>query len=172
MLLLGAALAHASSAEHTTVLALPFPVAKSRYSASSDSLASAAADIGLLPTVLPTRFRAPVGVKCGVKSTADSRKPCTQAPGPSHKPDSALSRHPSPGDSRASPSGNCAYQSRAVREPPYRQFGLLAPVVYLAGPSGIRLGIPPVGSYPTLSPITCATANRSHRLVCSLLHLT
>ena len=37
-----------------------------------------------------------------------------------------------------------------------RQFGLLAPVVYLAGPSGFRLGIPPVGSYPTLSPITCA----------------
>jgi hypothetical protein len=52
------------------------------------------------------------------------------------------------------------------------QFGLLAPVVYLAGPSGFRLGIPPVGSYPTLSPITCATANRGHRLVCSLLHLT
>jgi hypothetical protein len=49
---------------------------------------------------------------------------------------------------------------------------LLAPVVYLAGPSGFRLGIPPVGSYPTLSPITCATANRGHRLVCSLLHLT
>ena len=35
------------------------------------------------------------------------------------------------------------------------QFGLLAPVVYLAGPSGFRLGMPPVGSYPTLSPITC-----------------
>jgi hypothetical protein len=55
---------------------------------------------------------------------------------------------------------------------PSGQFGLLAPVVYLAGPSGFRLGIPPVGSYPTLSPITCATANRGHRLVCSLLHLT
>jgi hypothetical protein len=55
---------------------------------------------------------------------------------------------------------------------PTGQFGLLAPVVYLAGPSGFRLGIPPVGSYPTLSPITCATANRGHRLVCSLLHLT
>ena len=38
---------------------------------------------------------------------------------------------------------------------PTGQFGLLAPVVYLAGPSGFRLGIPPVGSYPTLSPITC-----------------
>jgi len=45
---------------------------------------------------------------------------------------------------------------------------LLAPVVYLAGP----LRDPPVGSYPTLSPITCAAANRGHRLVCSLLHLT
>src|SRR5215217_5016119 len=40
-------------------------------------------------------------------------------------------------------------------------------------------GIPPVGSYPTLSPITCAgqlggsrTAPTGHRLVCSLLHLT
>jgi len=57
---------------------------------------------------------------------------------------------------------------------PYRQFGLLAPVVYLAGPSGFRLGMPPVGSYPTLSPITC-DRQRSypiHRLVCSLLHLT
>jgi len=28
---------------------------------------------------------------------------------------------------------------------------------------------PPVGSYPTLSPITCAP--RGHRLVCSLLHV-
>ena len=57
---------------------------------------------------------------------------------------------------------------------PYRQFGLLAPVVYLAGPSGFRLGMPPVGSYPTLSPITCdrQRSYRIHRLVCSLLHLT
>jgi len=55
---------------------------------------------------------------------------------------------------------------------PYRQFGLLAPVVYLAGPSGFRLGMPPVGSYPTLSPITCDQGSPIHRLVCSLLHLT
>ena len=33
-------------------------------------------------------------------------------------------------------------------------------------------GIPPVGSYPTLSPITCAEGSFGHRLVCSLLHLT
>jgi hypothetical protein len=33
-------------------------------------------------------------------------------------------------------------------------------------------GIPPVGSYPTLSPITCAGGSSGHRLVCSLLHLT
>jgi len=52
---------------------------------------------------------------------------------------------------------------------------LLAPVVYLAGPSGepsAGLGIPPVGSYPTLSPITCDRGHPIHRLVCSLLHLT
>ena len=30
----------------------------------------------------------------------------------------------------------------------------------------------PVGSYPTLSPITCAGGSSGHRLVCSLLHLT
>ena len=35
--------------------------------------------------------------------------------GPSCKPDSALSRHPSPGDSRASPRGSCAYQPDAWR---------------------------------------------------------
>ncbi len=29
----------------------------------------------------------------------------------------------------------------------------------------------PVGSYPTISPITCEPANRNHRLVCFLLHL-
>jgi len=34
-------------------------------------------------------------------------------------------------------------------------------------------GMPPVGSYPTLSPITCAAGRpHGHRLVCSLLHLT
>jgi hypothetical protein len=34
-------------------------------------------------------------------------------------------------------------------------------------------GMPPVGSYPTLSPITCAEGRpHGHRLVCSLLHLT
>jgi hypothetical protein len=34
-------------------------------------------------------------------------------------------------------------------------------------------GVPPVGSYPTLSPITCAgDLVPGHRLVCSLLHLT
>ena len=49
---------------------------------------------------------------------------------------------------------------------------MLAPVVYLAGPCGFRLGIPPVGSYPTLSPITCDRVTPIHRLVCSLLHLT
>jgi hypothetical protein len=102
-------------AEHTTVFAMPFLVANSRYSASSNSLASAAPDIGLLLVVLPARFRALVGVKCGVKSTADSQKPSTQAPRPSHKPDSALSRHPSPGDSRASLEGSCAYQQDARR---------------------------------------------------------
>src|ERR671932_1832639 len=34
--------------------------------------------------------------------------------------------------------------------------------------------MPPVGSYPTLSPITCAGGLplSGHRLVCSLLHLT
>src|SRR5918998_6033470 len=34
-------------------------------------------------------------------------------------------------------------------------------------------GMPPVGSYPTLSPITCAAGRpHGHRLVCSLLHFT
>src|SRR3712207_5824955 len=36
----------------------------------------------------------------------------------------------------------------------------------------VPCGIPPVGSYPTLSPITCAGEYPGHRLVCSLLHLT
>ena len=69
------------------------------------------------------------------------------------------------------PKGSCAYQVR-WGDAPTSQFGLLAPVVYLAGPSGFRLGIPPVGSYPTLSPITCDRVAPIHRLVCSLLHLT
>src|SRR5918996_6503269 len=36
----------------------------------------------------------------------------------------------------------------------------------------VPCGVPPVGSYPTLSPITCAPANRGHRLGFSLLHFT
>jgi hypothetical protein len=53
--------------------------------------------------------------------------------GPSRKPDSALSRHPSPGDSRAPCGAAPTSPWRRVR--PTGQFGLLAPVVYLAGPS-------------------------------------
>ena len=59
------------------------------------------------------------------------RYPFIYGPGPSRKPDSALSRHPSPGNPRA--------PIKELRLPAGRlapgQFGLLAPVVYLAGPS-------------------------------------
>jgi hypothetical protein len=53
--------------------------------------------------------------------------------GPSRKPDSALSRHPSPGDSRAPRGAAPTSPWRRVR--PTERFGLLAPVVCLAGPS-------------------------------------
>jgi hypothetical protein len=52
--------------------------------------------------------------------------------GPSRKPDSALSRHPSPGNPRAPCGAAPTSPWRRVR--PTGQFGLLAPVVYLAGP--------------------------------------
>jgi hypothetical protein len=87
---------------------------------------------GLSPRELRLRaFSVRVGVIRGVNSPADPRKPFIYRPGPSRKPDSALSRHPSPGIPRAPrgeprlPAGRCASE----------QFGLLAPVVYLAGPS-------------------------------------
>src|SRR5215211_8360464 len=41
-------------------------------------------------------FSRPVGVNRGVKSPADPRKAFIYGPEPSRKPDSALSRHPSP----------------------------------------------------------------------------
>ena len=51
---------------------------------------------------------------------------------------------------------------------PARELLGLAPGgVCLAGP----VNGPPVGSYPTISPITCAPTGRDHRLVCFLLHL-
>ena len=63
------------------------------------------------------------------------------------------------------PEGSRAYQPDAVRPNnlacSHRWFTWPAPY-----------GIPPVGSYPTLSPITCDRVAPIHRLVCSLLHLT
>jgi len=63
------------------------------------------------------------------------------------------------------PEGSRAYQPDAVRPNnlacSHRWFTWPAP-----------RGIPPVGSYPTLSPITCDRVAPIHRLVCSLLHLT
>ena len=84
-------------------------------------------------------------------------------PEPSRKPDSALSRHPSPGENSRAPWGSRAYH---VRRPD--KFGLLAPVVYLAGPSRDTAG----GLLP--HPFTHHLCRRisGHRLVCSLLHLT
>jgi len=70
------------------------------------------------------------------------------------------------------PWGSCAYQPDAVRPG-----NLACSHRWFTWP--VPRGIPPVGSYPTLSPITCAgqlggsrTAPTGHRLVCSLLHLT
>lgn len=76
--------------------------------------------------------------------------------GPSRKPDSALSRHPSPGeDSRAPPVGAAPTSLGAT--PPRTIW--LARTGGLPGrslrPAVAGLGMPPVGSYPTLSPITC-----------------
>ena len=51
--------------------------------------------------------------------------------GPSRKPDSALSRHPSPG---SVPGPLAGPRLPALGACPTGQFGLLAPVVYLAGP--------------------------------------
>src|ERR671916_2260146 len=54
--------------------------------------------------------------------------------GPSRKPDSALSRHPSPGPEAPGPLGAAPTNPARGVSPP-GHFGLLAPVVYLAGPS-------------------------------------
>src|SRR5918998_3945432 len=59
--------------------------------------------------------------------------PRTRA-GPSRKPDSALSRHPSPGPEAPGPLGAAPTNPTRGVSPP-GHFGLLAPVVYLAGPS-------------------------------------
>ncbi len=88
--------------------------------------------------------------------------------GPSRKPDSALSRHPSPGPEAPGPLGAAPTSpARGVSLPGH--FGLLAPVVYLAGPSQDTAG----GLLP--HPFThhlCRKMTSGHRLVCSLLHLT
>ena len=68
--------------------------------------------------------------------------------GPSRKPDSALSRHPSPGLLPRAPCGSRAYH---VRRPGQN---LACSHRWFTWP--VPRGIPPVGSYPTLSPITCA----------------
>ena len=98
-------------------------------------------------------------------------------PGLSRKPDSALSRHPSPGvetyHGTSLPPGSL-WEPRLPARPPFRgpgQFGLLAPVVYLAGPSRDTAG----GLLP--HPFThhlcrMGTPLSGHRLVYSLLHLT
>ncbi len=89
------------------------------------------------PTTAPiAEFCVPVGVNGGVKSSTDSRKPLIYGPGPSRKPDSALSRHPSPGfwcPGLLSEEPRLPARLPSSRAP--GQFGLLAPVVYLAGPS-------------------------------------
>jgi hypothetical protein len=105
-----------------------------------------------------------VGIKRGVKSAPDPQKPFIYGPGPSRKPDSALSRHPSPGENSRAPSGSRAYQPDNCRD------NLACSHRWFTWP--VPRGIPPVGSYPTLSPITCDRVTPIHRLVCSLLHLT
>src|ERR671916_2370814 len=91
--------------------------------------------------------------------------------GPSRKPDSALSRHPSPGPEAPGPLG--AAPTSPAREECLRRDILACSHRSFTWP--VPRGIPPVGSYPTLSPITCAGRGyplSGHRLVCSLLHLT
>ena len=63
---------------------------------------------------------------------------------------------------------SCAYQPEHLAAP--GQFGLLAPVVYLAGPSRDTAGglLP----HPFTHHLCPETEPPSHRLVCSLLHLT
>jgi hypothetical protein len=112
--------------------------------------------------------------------TVLNRSLSTREDGQAHTPEISSRRakgltvsrdeHSPPREPRAYSHANNGLSCPNFRANPFSE--LLAPVVYLAGPSDFRLGIPPVGSYPTLSPITCATANRGHRLVCSLLHLT
>ena len=70
------------------------------------------------------------------------------------------------------PLGSRAYQPvGAFRETPLRD--ILA-CSHRSFTWPVPRGIPPVGSYPTLSPITCERQRSYpiHRLVCSLLHLT
>src|SRR3712207_6147242 len=95
--------------------------------------------------------------------------PANRGFGPSRKPDSALSRHPSPREC-CFPGlllGGAAPTSPEAAPPGH--FDLLAPVVYLAGPSRDTAG----GLLP--HPFThhlCRGRFLDHRLVCSLLHLT
>ncbi len=72
--------------------------------------------------------------------------------GPSRKPDSALSRHPSPRAFALGSLRSCAYL-------PGDQTFLACSHRWFTWP--VPFGIPPVGSYPTLSPITCDRETRS-----------
>jgi hypothetical protein len=76
-------------------------------------------------------------------------KPFIYGPGPSRKPDSALSRHPSPGLLHPGLPGGAAPTS-----PADSRDNLACSHRWFTWP--VPRGIPPVGSYPTLSPITCA----------------
>ena len=109
---------------------------------------------GLSPRELRLRaFSVRVGVIRGVNSPADPRKPFHIGQG---RPVSRILLYPAihlrgfPG----LPEGSRAYQPDAVRPNnlacSHRWFTWPAP-----------RGIPPVGSYPTLSPITCDRAARS-----------
>ncbi len=69
-----------------------------------------------------------VGVNCGVRTPPVAPKPLIYGPGPSRKPDSALSRHPSPGLFKPrAPEGSSAYQPDRV----------LAGTIWLARTGGL-----------------------------------
>ena len=102
------------------------------------------------------------------------KNPANPRFGPSRKPDSALSRHPSPVEAsrRFASTGLLQEEPRLpARSPSRPRDNLACSHRWFTWPA--PRGVPPVGSYPTLSPITCVQDEASdHRLVCSLLHLT
>jgi hypothetical protein len=104
------------------------------------------------------------------RSTNMGEKSLIYGPGPSRKPDSALSRHPSPGETEHAPSVPPGSLGEPRLPCPEIRTNLACSHRWFTWP--VPRGIPPVGSYPTLSPITCDRVSPIHRLVCSLLHLT